>query len=91
MRSAPAPRSTTVFTDRLFYESKGQIAISALFGLALAFLFRRICKDRKCIVITAPPISDVTSKIYEFEGDCFKYNVEASKCPEDEATIIKNQ
>ena len=38
-----------VTIDRLFYDSTGQIIVSALFGLALALLFRRICKDN-CVI-----------------------------------------
>ena len=34
------------FTDSLF----GRILISVLLGLGLATLFRKVCKDRKCLI-----------------------------------------
>lgn len=77
-------------TDRLFYNSKGQIAISAIFGFAFALMFQRVCKDKKCIVIQAPNIQDMTSKIYEFEGNCYKYNTKSTSCPKDK-TIVTSE
>lgn len=82
--------NTHKITDKLFYENKGQILISAVFGMALAFLFQRICKDRKCIVIRAPNIDDITSKIYKFEDECFIYKPVSAKCPDDEKEVIKS-
>ena len=68
-------------TSRMFYSAKGQLIISAFFGLALAMMFQKVCKDRKCIVITAPATADIANKIFEFEGDCFKYTPQGVKCP----------
>jgi len=82
--------NTQNLTDRLFYKPNGQMVISALFGAALALAFQRICKDRKCIVITSPPISDISTKIYQFEGECFKYKPYGAKCPENESQIVKS-
>jgi hypothetical protein len=74
-------------TDRLFYNSKGQMAISAIFGFAFALMFQRVCKDKKCIVIQAPNINEMTSKTYEFEGNCYKYNTKSVSCPKDESVV----
>lgn len=68
-------------TTRMFYSTKGQLIISAFFGLALAMMFQKVCKDRKCIVITAPATADIADKVFEFEGDCFKYSPYGVKCP----------
>ena len=65
----------------MFYSVKGQIIVSILFGLALAMLFQKVCKDRKCIVITAPATADIAGKVYQFEGECFKYTPYGVKCP----------
>ena len=65
--------------DRLFYTPNGQIFVSIILGLGLAMLFRKVCKDRKCIVITAPPPEHM-KYIYEFEGECYKYTPKATKC-----------
>lgn len=76
-------------TQRLFYEKNGQIFISALFGLALALVFQKVCKDRKCIVITSPK-TDMTKDVYEFEGECYKYSSYGVKCPLNEKDIVKS-
>lgn len=74
-------------TDRLFYNQKGQMAISAIFGFAFALIFQRVCKDKKCIVIQAPNITEMTSKTYEFEGNCYKYNTKSTSCQQDKTII----
>lgn len=82
--------NTGRLTDKLFYEHKGQIFVSSIFGVALAFLFQRICKDRKCIVIRAPNPIDITSNIYEFEDECFVYKPVSAKCPENKNNIVRS-
>lgn len=82
--------NTGRLTDRMFYEDKGQMAVSAIFGLALAFLFQRICKDRKCIVVRAPNPEDIVSNVYQFEDDCFVYKPVSAKCPDKEEDIVRS-
>lgn len=82
--------NATKLTDRLFYNSSGQVFVSALFGIALALLFQKVCKDRKCIVITSPSTMDVIDKVYQFEGECFKYKPYGVKCPTDQDKIVKS-
>jgi len=77
-------------TTRLFYTSTGQLFISALFGLALALVFQRVCSDRKCIIISAPATMDIVGKTYEFEGECFKYKPYGVKCPEDKSGVVES-
>lgn len=79
-----------VLTDRMFYSQNGQIIVSAIFGAALALLFQRICKDRKCIVINAPPLESISDNVYQIDEDCFKYTPETTKCPKDRSKIVKN-
>ncbi len=64
---------------RLFYDKTGQIVVSALFGLSLALIFRRVCKDN-CVVYYAPNIKDVENKTFKLEDTCYKYNTYAVKC-----------
>ena len=75
-------------SSRLFYTDNGQIFISALFGVALALIFQKVCKDKKCIVISAPATEEVTGKVYQFEGECFKYKPYGISCPEDEKNVV---
>ena len=68
-----------VTIDRLFYDETGQIIVSALFGLALALLFRRICKDN-CVIYSSPDIQDIERNIFNLEITCYKYKSYQVKC-----------
>jgi len=65
--------------DKLFYNKSGQIVVSCVFGLALALIFNRTCKDG-CIVYNAPHIEDVNNKIFKIEDNCYKYTTKVVKC-----------
>ena len=75
-------------TDKLFYSENGQIVVSIIFGLAFAFIFQRVCKDKKCIIIRAPDVQKMTSKVYEFEGECYKYSTLSMSCPKDSSKVV---
>ncbi len=64
-----------------FLKSKqGRIMISIIWGLGLAFLFRRACLGRKCIVLKGPNPKEVAKNVYKHEGKCFQYVPEITKC-----------
>ena len=49
------------------------ILFSILWGIGIAILFRKICKNKKCIVIQAPDNFEITHKIIRNEnGKCYK-------------------
>lgn len=75
------------FTERLFYDKTGQFLVSALFGLALALMFRRVCKEN-CIVFYAPDLNDIVPKSFQLEGTCYKYEPYNVECSND--AIITN-
>ena len=69
---------------QLFHTSFGQVLVSALFGLALAFMFQRVCKDRKCIIIEAPPLDEIRGSTYKLDNKCFQYTPKPAPCDDDE-------
>ncbi len=69
-----------MYIRRLIYSDFGRIVISILLGLGLATIFRKVCKDRKCLVFKAPKIDDVKGQVFKFDGKCYKYREEATKC-----------
>jgi len=73
---------TKKIIDRLFYNSMGQLFISALFGISLALLFQRVCKDN-CILYYAPRYDEIEGKIFKLEDTCYKYKIENVKCNKD--------
>ena len=71
--------TTANAVNRLFYDRDGQMVVSAIFGLSLALIFRRVCKDN-CVVYYAPRIQDVNGKKFKLEDSCYEYNAYPVKC-----------
>ena len=58
----------------------GSLVVSALLGLGLAALFRKVCKDKSCIVIRGPSPQETQRYYYKYESDCYKYTPEPTDC-----------
>ena len=58
----------------LFSNDKhNEILFSILWGIGFAVLFRKLCKNKKCIVIQAPNNFDVRNQIFrKTNGKCYK-------------------
>ena len=56
---------------RLLYSDIGKYIISILLGLGLATLFRKVCKDRNCIVFKAPNIQKIKNQIFLYRARKF--------------------
>lgn len=82
-----SPLNATI--DRLFYNEIGQIIVSALFGLSLALIFKRVCKDN-CVLYHAPDINDIENKVFKLENTCYKYTPYAVKCENKEFVLPYN-
>ena len=65
--------NTRNLIDRLFYTNIGQIMISALFGISLALIFNRVCKEN-CTIYFAPKHEEINNKIFKLEETCYKYS-----------------
>ena len=48
---------------RLLYSDVGRIITSILLGLGLATIFRRVCKNRDCLVFHAAPLDKIHNQI----------------------------
>lgn len=68
---------------RLFYTKMGQVFISAIFGIAIAFMFQRVCKDRKCIVIHAPPMKNIEKATFLVDQTCYQYTPFVVDCAKE--------
>jgi hypothetical protein len=66
--------------DRLLNTELGHVFISILLGLGLATLFRKVCKDKNCIVFNGPVISEVDNKTFKHGDECYKYTISPTKC-----------
>jgi len=59
---------------------KGQIIVSAILGLGLASLFRKVCTEGNCVVIQGPPLDEVENKIFKQDSKCYRYKAVSTKC-----------
>jgi len=65
---------------RLLYSDIGKYFISILLGLGLATLFRKVCKNRNCIVFKAPDLKKIKNQIFKFENRCYKFVESIETC-----------
>jgi hypothetical protein len=68
------------FFSSAMHTSGGKFAISFLLGVGLASLFRRVCKDRNCMVFRPPPFDEVTKNTYLYDEKCYTFKDKPSKC-----------
>ena len=63
------------FDIRKFITSDvGRKLLSILLGLGLSAIFRLSCKEKNCIVYSAPDLNkDILDKVYSYNGKCYTY------------------
>ena len=69
-----------MYLRRLIYGDVGRVVISIILGLGFATLFRKVCKDRDCIIFRAPDVSKIKNQIFKFGNKCYKFNESIEKC-----------
>lgn len=72
---------------RLLYNPIGKILISIILGLGLATLFRKVCKQRNCLVFHAAPLNKIKDQIFKYEGKCYKFEPTSEKCQKHKKKI----
>ena len=73
---------------KLLHTVNGRYAISFILGMGLASLFRKVCKDRNCLVFEAPPLNEVTKNTYTYNDKCYTFKERMKKCnPENKNKI----
>lgn len=72
---------------RLIYSRPGKMIISILLGLGLATLFRRVCKERDCLLFHAPPLNKIKGQIFKFEDKCYSFSENAQTCDASKKTV----
>ena len=78
-------------TQRLFHTELGNMIISSLFGVGLAFIFSRACKGNNCVIIRAPEIDQIKDKIFQIQDECYTYTPKIIPCNLSPSTqIISN-
>ena len=73
--------------QRLLHTEMGKVCISIILGLGLATLFRKVCKDKDCIVFNGPVISETDQKTFKHGDGCYQYNIESTTCDKTKRII----
>jgi hypothetical protein len=76
-----------MYLRRLIYGDVGKTIISIILGLGLATLFRKVCKDRDCIVFKAPDVKKIKNQIFKFQGKCYKFEENIEKCSNNKKIV----
>jgi len=72
---------------RIINSDTGKIVISALLGLGLATLFKKVCNDKNCILFNGPVISEIDGKIYKYGEKCYTYTPRSEICDSSKRVI----
>ena len=72
---------------RLIYSDVGRIVISIILGLGLATLFRKVCKERDCLVFHAPKLDKIKNQVFKFKDKCYKFEEEIEKCNQNKKIV----
>lgn len=59
---------------------KFKIVLSLFLGFALATVFRKVCKDKSCVVIKAPNPNEIKNNTYKHNNKCYKYQTDTYTC-----------
>jgi hypothetical protein len=65
---------------KLMYSKNGKYAVSIILGIGFSCLFRKVCKDRQCIIFRAPPIDEIKNSVYEHDNKCYKFIEKSMSC-----------
>ena len=69
-----------MYIRRLIYNKYSPYVIAIILGLGLSCMFRKVCKDRNCLVFKAPPLNKIKGKIYKYGGACYTFESTAQHC-----------
>jgi hypothetical protein len=72
---------------RLLNTPIGVTFISILLGLGLATLFRKVCKDKDCIIFNGPVITDFVGKTFKHGEKCYNYSVHPTTCDRNKKIV----
>ena len=73
--------------EKFVHTKTGKCIMSILLGFGLASLFRRVCKDKQCLIFNAPHLNQIQDKIHKYGNKCYTYVPESTKCSKDKKII----
>ena len=74
--------------SNLLKSDGGKYIISAILGLGVASLFRKVCNDYNCIVYRGANYEDeINDKTFKHNDKCYKYSIQPVTC-DDKFKIV---
>ena len=64
----------------LLHSKNGKILMSVLLGIGVSTLFRKVCKERNCLIFKAPKFDKIKDKVYKFNDKCYTYTESLKPC-----------
>jgi hypothetical protein len=72
-----------MLNPEILKKKETKILISIIWGFGIACLFRKICKDRSCIIYKAPEPNYIKNNTWRFNNKCYKFYTKTAKCSSD--------
>jgi hypothetical protein len=73
---------------RAFLKSKyGKFILAIILGFGLSTLFRKTCKDKKCMKFKGPSLEEIEQKTYHYDKQCYQFEPKAVKCNPVKRTV----
>ena len=72
---------------RLLYGKYSEYVLAILLGFGLATLFRKVCKERNCLVFKGPKLEMVSNKTFKYNDKCYKIKPEIGSCSKNKQTL----
>lgn len=68
----------------------GKIVISIILGFGLSTLFRKSCKDKKCLKFEGPSMDTINDNIYKHDEKCYQFKPTSIECSPTKRTVRFN-
>lgn len=72
---------------KLIQSDYGKIVISIVLGFGLATLFRKTCKNEKCMRFRGPSMDNIKDNVYKHDGKCYQFNPSSIHCSSTKRTV----
>jgi hypothetical protein len=68
--------------EKFLHSHTGKVLTSIVLGVGLVSLFKTTCKGKNCIIVKAPPVSEILTSVYRDPKypDCIKFDMIPVKC-----------
>tara|TARA_B100000902_G_C27087389_1_gene802058 strand:+ start:622 stop:861 length:240 start_codon:yes stop_codon:yes gene_type:complete len=76
-----------MYLRRLLYGDVGKIVISIILGLGLSTLFRKVCKNRNCIIFKAPDLKKIKGQVFKFGDKCYTFSENIESCDSNKKMV----